>query len=290
MKLFIFIILNIYIIYLFSKTKIKRQIKVCLCAIGKQENRYINEFVNHYQKLGYDHIYIYDNNNKNEERMDQIYFNSDFVTIIDYRGYNNKDSQYKAYYNCYKNYNKKYDWLSFFDFDEFLEIRPKNQTIQTFLDNARYKKCQNIKINWLLYSSNKEIFFFKNESLQKRFKKQMFNEGANIHIKSTVRGNLIKNYWSRWENSHSSIDTFKSCSSSGKRVGGKTAFVNPPDYKYAFLKHYYSKSFEEFCLKLKRGWPDSTNKTKWINDLLNDNKHSKKKLKIIKKILNLTFI
>ena len=97
MKLFIFIILNIY-------------------------NRYINEFVNHYQKLGYDHIYIYDNNNKNDERMDQIYFNSNFVTIIDYRGYNNKDSQYKAYYNCYKNYNKKGDWLSFFDFDEFLEI------------------------------------------------------------------------------------------------------------------------------------------------------------------------
>ena len=74
-----------------------------------------------------------------------------------------------------------------------IEIRPKNQTIQTFLDNARYKKCQNIKINWLLYSSNKEIFLFKNESLQKRFKKQMFNEGANIHIKSMVRGNLIKN-------------------------------------------------------------------------------------------------
>ena len=193
MKILIFIILNIYIFYLLSKTKIKRKIKVCLCAIGKQENRYINEFVNHYQKLGYDHIYIYDNNNKNDERMDQIYFNSNFVTIIDYRGYNNKDSQYKAYYNCYKNYNKKYHWLSFFDFDEFLEIRPKNQTIQTFLDNARYKKCQNIKINWLLYSSNKEIFLFKNESLQKRFKKQMFNEGANIHIKSMVRGNLIKN-------------------------------------------------------------------------------------------------
>jgi len=62
----------------------------------------------------------------------------------------------------------------------------------------------------------------------------MFNESANIHIKSTVRGSLIKNYWSRWENSHSSINTFKSCSFSGKRVGGKTAFINPPDYKYDF--------------------------------------------------------
>ena len=61
-----------------------------------------------------------------------------------------------------------------------------------------------------------------------------------------------------WENSHTSIDTFKSYSSSGKRVSGKIAFVNPQDYKYVFIKHYYFKSFEEFCLKLKRGWPDST--------------------------------
>lgn len=82
----------------------------------------------------------------------------------------------------------------------------------------------------------------------------MFNEQANINIKSTIRGSLTKNYWSRWENSHSSIDTFKACSSSGKRDSGKTPYINPPDYKYGFLKHYYSKSFEEYCLELKRGW------------------------------------
>ena len=117
----------------------------------------------------------------------------------------------------------------------------------------------------------------------------MLNKSENLHIKSTVRGGLIKNYWSRWENSHTSIDSFKSCSSSGKRVSGKTAFINPPDFKYAFLKHYQSKSFEEFCFKLKRGWPDSTNKTKWLSDLLNNNKHSKKKLEIIKRILNISY-
>ena len=290
MKLFIFILIYI-ILYFIPKNKIKKQIKVCLCAIGKQENRYIKEFVNHYKKLGYDHIYIYDNNNINDERMDSILNNSNFVSIIDYTSYHNKkeNSQYLAYYDCYKKNNKKYDWLSFFDFDEFLEIK-QNKTIQEFLDNERYKKCQNVKINWLIYSSDKEILFFKNQFLKERFKKPIFNDKANIHIKSTVRGGLKKNYWSRWENSHTSIDTFKSCSSSGKRVSGKTAFINPPDYKYGFLKHYYYKSFEEFCLKLKRGWPDTTNKTKWINNLLNSNKYSNTKLMIIKKVLNLNLI
>ena len=36
--------------------------KVALCAIGKEENLYALEFVNHYQNLGYGHIFIYDNN------------------------------------------------------------------------------------------------------------------------------------------------------------------------------------------------------------------------------------
>ena len=216
---------------------------------------------------------------------------SDFTTIINYRGYRNKknNSQYEAYYDCYKNNNRKYDWLSFFDIDEFLEIIPKNQKIQEFLENDRYKKCQVIKINWLIYSSNKEAINYENRPLYLRFPKMILNKRENIHIKSTVRGGLIKNYWSRWENSHTSIDTFKSCSSSGKRVSGKTAFVNPPDYQNAFLKHYHYKSFEESCLKFKRGWPDSTNKTKWIYDLFYENKNSKKKLRIMKRIFNISF-
>ena len=28
---------------------------------------------------------------------------------------------------------------------------------------------------------------------------------------------------------------------------------DPPDYKFAYLKHYHTKSIEEFCKKIKRG-------------------------------------
>ena len=289
---FVFLIIFLIISFLLPKNKKKKRIKVCLCAIGKQENLYIKEYVKHYKEIGYNHIYIYDNNDINSERIDSIIINSSFVTIIDYRGYKNRknNSQYEAYYDCYEKNNRNYDWLSFFDFDEFLEILPTNQTIQEFLDNEKYKKCQVIKINWLHYSSNKELLTFENKPLKIRFTKKQLNEISNGHIKSTVRGGLIKNYWSRWENSHTSIDTFKSCSSSGKRVSGKASFIEPPDFKNAFIRHYYFKSFEEFCLKLKRGWPDSTDKIKWINNLINKYKNSRIKLSIIKKILNISFI
>ena len=45
----------------------KYKSKVCLCTLGKQENRYIREFVSYYKKLGVDKIYLYDNNNYLDE-------------------------------------------------------------------------------------------------------------------------------------------------------------------------------------------------------------------------------
>ena len=40
--------------------------------ICKLENLYIQEFIEHYKKLGYNHIFIYDNNDINGERFEDV--------------------------------------------------------------------------------------------------------------------------------------------------------------------------------------------------------------------------
>ena len=43
--------------------------------------------------------------------------------------------------NCYKKYNHKYDWLIFYDMDEFLYL--KNYTnIKKFLKEPKFDKCK----------------------------------------------------------------------------------------------------------------------------------------------------
>ena len=74
---------------LFSNFINKLKSKVCICAIGKEENRYIKEFVEHYKKLGVDKIFLYDNNKKKGERFESViseYINEGFVKIYNYRG------------------------------------------------------------------------------------------------------------------------------------------------------------------------------------------------------------
>ena len=238
------IILSFFFITFEFKNIKKKDIKICLCAIVKNENLYLREFVEYYKKLGYNKIILYDNNEKNGENLEEVindYILKGFVQIFDIRGMKKKP-QFKAYKDCYQMNSKYYDWLSFFDIDEFLEIDKKYKTIQDFLSDKIFKSCKSIKINWLIYNNNNSLYYQK-KNIQERVKYPEYNNPGNIHIKSTVRGNLTINYWKRMGNPHSSSLNYSSCSSSGKNIRFDSFLNNPPDYTNAKLRHYYYKSF-----------------------------------------------
>ena len=274
------------------KSKSFSSIKVCLCLICKQENLYIKEFLSHYKNLGYNHVFLYDNNDINDETLEEIIkdeVEEGFVTIINIRG-QKKRPQFRVYIDCYEKNNKIYDWLSFFDTDEFLELKPKGIKIQEFLDNERYKNCQNVKFNWVLFSDDDKLYY-SNKPIQERFTKPLFNSSLNNRIKSTVKGNLSSNYWKGAWNPHSGITNYNACSSSGKKISNISPFNEPFDYKYGYLKHYRTKTIEEYIKKVKRGRA-AANKVSYrrqVEKFFITNKKTKEKLDIFKKEFNISF-
>ena len=219
--------------------------KICLCVIAKNENLYVREFVEHYKKIGYDNIFIYDNNDLNGEHFEEVindYIESGFVHLIYFRERDAKTRPiFDAYRDCYARNNKSYNWLSFYDMDEFLEINEKYNTIKQFLNSKIFVHCQNIKINWLM-SINNDTLYYENKPLQQRIKTFGYNNPVNIHIKSTVRGGLPINYWTISHNPHTSTLNITSCSSSGKIIQFDSPFNQPPDFTNAKLKHYNSET------------------------------------------------
>ena len=288
----IIILSFLFITFVFKNIR-KKNIKICLCAIVKNENPYLREFVEYYKKLGYNKIILYDNNEKNGENLEEVikdYILKDFVQIFDFRG-RKKKPQFQAFKDCYQMNSKYYDWLSFFDIDEFLEIDKKYKTIQDFLNDKIFQSCKSIKINWLLYKNDISLYYDK-KNIQERIKYPDYNSPANFHIKSTVRGNLTINYWKGMRNPHSSSLNYSSCSSSGKNIRFNSPFNAPPDYTNAKLRHYYYKSFEEYLLKRYRGRADMTENSydkirrDFYKELISQNIHNKEKLNIINKIFN----
>ena len=289
-KFIIIIIIIVICSYLYSNSLRL----ICLCVVGKEENAYVNEYINYYKQLGFQKIFLYDNNDINGEKFEDIIndeIKKGFVSIINYRGY--KGIQFEAYYDCYKNNYKKFKWLSFFDFDEFLELVPKNKTIKQFLNNKIFDKCQSIKVNWMTFTDN-NLINYENKPIQERFKTSL--NISNI-IKSIVRGNLNINFWEKAKNVHSSYYGFQSCYPSGKPIlsnPSNNRYTQYGEKDYAFLKHYNTKTIEEYINKILKGRANSFDSgPNYINSLLNHffriNKKTKEKLDYIKKRLNITF-
>ena len=110
----------------------KKNIKVALCTMGKQENLYVKEFISYYIRLGIDKIFIYDDNDINTEQISDMIEDRyrKYIKI-----YNPK--KLKLFYqchqftDCYTKNKDKYDWLLMVDMDEFLYI--KKNSLKNYL-------------------------------------------------------------------------------------------------------------------------------------------------------------
>ena len=104
-----------------------------ICAIAKNENAYLYEWAEYHLSLGFSHIYVYDNNDVDGERVDDVFANTEIaskISVFDVRG---KRFVQKNVYNEF--YAKgQFDWCAFIDIDEFITLANHN-TIQDYLSS-----------------------------------------------------------------------------------------------------------------------------------------------------------
>lgn len=234
--------------------------KVAICAIGRQENLYILEWVNYYKNMGFDKIFLYDNNYGDEEGFDEVLseqISNGFVDVINYR---DRDvCQVQSYGECYKKHGGEYDWIVFIDIDEFLHL-VNFDNINDFLSQDKFKDYNLIHINWMQYSDNGQIYY-KDKPVQEQFTepvqpldyRSIYEFPHNNHVKSIVRGGLNN---VRFSTPHTPSNVKKCCDALGRPCTGSSAFNNY-DFSEAYFKHFCTKSLEEFLtIKVRRGYPD----------------------------------
>ena len=251
---FLFLILLIIIFEKKVKINIYNKLKVCICVPGKFENLYIREFIEHYQNYGVDKIFLYDNNEKNGEKFEDIindYIKNGYVEVINFRG--KKRIQLEMMNDCYiKNY-LNYDWLIFFDLDEFIYLR-NFKNIKKFLNNGRFKKCQRIQLNWLFHTDNNLLYYDK-RPIKERFKQKSkkargVKTGGPQGIKSILRGH-IPNITIKCP--HILNRNLSSCDGFGRPTKIVGIVTEKSDFYYYYIDHYYCKSTEEFINKITKG-------------------------------------
>ena len=266
---------------------------ICLCTIGKKENLYVRDFVEYYKQLGFDKIIIFDNNNLGDEKFEDVlkdYVKVDFVKIIDIRGI--EAALLPTYNYCYQKYKNLFDWIAFFDFDEYLFFK-EFKTIHNYLYNSKFQKCQTILFNWYFYDDN-DLEKYEKKKVIERFKRPKTKTKS---VKSIIRGNLNNIIIPTAHIFAININYF--CNSNGQRVFPENFYqINSSNSDLAYIKHFSAKTAEEFCNKILKGdaqfdnnhaYYKSTIKNK-IKGFFNINKITLGKIDILEKCLNLTEI
>ena len=295
-----FLIFFIYIFIIFRSKfiklkKIQKEQKYkyffCFTSMGKLENKYVKELINYYKEIGVDKFYLADNNDNNSyEKLSDLLKNNildGLLDIIDVRGI--KKDQTQLFGEVYEKHKSECKWMSFFDFDEYLSFKQTNISIQNYFSKSNFEKCNVILINWIIYNDN-DIVKYDNRSLNERFSNQLYNSESNKFVKSIIKGNLNLNPWVYDQTSHRPKHQLRTCDSNGNRVKTFNDVVIPPIIEKVYLKHFATKTIEEYIEKIKRGHPSQTILlNKWIDNFFKLNKVTKEKIALIENLFNLTF-
>ena len=265
----------------------KKYIKLAICTMAKKENLYIKEYVDYHLKLGFDHIFIFDDNERGVENISDVFDNSykNYITIYDYSTIIH--DQKVAFTLCYEMNKYKYDWILMNDLDEFLVI--KNDTLKNYLSGKLFKKCDFIKFHWLLATDN-NLIHYDNRSLMQRFKGPY---KLDTHIKTMVRGNIDDiqfDIHTPFISPHRNI----SCNNKGEIYNNtEILFQDVFDINVdrAYIIHFKYKSTEEYINKYKRGyrWRIGNNEFMMmrIREYFEDNNATLEKVEYIEKELNI---
>ena len=288
--------------YINEKNKIKKNentnishiknyldIKICICTLGKEENKYIREFVEFYEKYGVDKIFLYDNNDIDGENFEEVikdYIDKGFVEIFNWRG--TKKTQFIILDDCYRRNNDNYDWLFFYDIDEYIHL--KNYTnIKKFLNEKKFQNCIKIYLNWVVHTDN-NLIYYDNRTLHERFPDiepdaKANKKGVEHRAKAILRGHNPNKNITCWQ---LISKKFTGCNGYGKEAElVNRAYIKKSDFENYYIDHYYSKSLEEFVKKVNKGDGFFEKKTNYkihrIRRYFKYNEMSLEKIKYIEK-------
>ena len=218
-----------------------------ICLLAKNENAYINEWLDWHLSIGFDHIYIYDNESDIPLKH-TIY--SEYLSYCTFNDWTSNDyqahMQHEAYAHFLKTYACQNEWTAFIDADEFVRIL-NGDSINSFLKD--YDSHNGLYIEWITYNANGHIYQDLSVPVRERFTQTVPYTLFQIKGKSIVKPNNIRAMSAHFPigraTGHNIVD------SSHKEVYLSKPYTCPLDK--IVIDHYFTKSYEEWISKVKKG-------------------------------------
>lgn len=216
-----------------------------ICVVMKEEEKYIDEFVDYHSALGFSQIYVYDNSDGYDLRQwgyEKSRLAGHNVSVTHYP---RQSPQSPSYLHCAQRAMREgHTWVAFIDGDEFLILK-RHSNVVSFL--KRYCKKGAISIHWIVMGTcGREVY--SPQPLTKRFQYRT-SKYPNEHIKTIVR--LEHMNMTKEPHAHYPYlkEGYKRVTTSGKPSLDHRAAGGKDDLDVALIYHYTYKSYKEYLFK-----------------------------------------
>lgn len=218
-----------------------------LVAIVKDEEPYMEEWINYHRLIGIDKFYIYDNGSTDNLKSTlDPYIDQGIVTYTYFPG---EKMQEKAYLDCVTKTKNKIDWLITIDIDEFIQCLDNNN-LKNWLEALPLSVSQ-VELGWMIFGSNN--LKDKPEGLVIENFTRHANDKFMSEYKPIVRPEKVVDIVFP----HSYQVVGRTIDENKKTIWSYPVFsekgARPASRNKFRINHYYSKSWEEFLEKSKRG-------------------------------------
>ena len=230
-----------------------------VCGCFAREGYYLREWITYYLNLGFDKIVLFDTN-KGDVDLDYMRdVRCSCVEFINKRNITFSVPLQAQLYNEFYARLRPIDWCLFVDIDEFLFV--KEVSLDVYLKRAEEAKCDIVKINWMSHGNNGKVFWEPGGVLE-RFPNPV------VPLNFVIHGSAWGNPWNgfvktmarggrngRFMDVHTLTgERLSYCNGNLSTTSSQYLFSLPPNFDVAFIKHFFTRSQEEYEEKVFGRW------------------------------------
>jgi hypothetical protein len=220
-------------------------VPLVICAIFKNEAKYISEWIIFHQIVGFSKFFLYNNNSTdNYLEVLQPFIDQGIVDLTEWD--RDPPCQLQAYQHFINQNNQKPIWTGFFDVDEFC-FGPTNMPLPDMLNFIDQPGA--IGINWKCFGSS-GLEEYDSRSVIERFTYHPLEFYGDKHIKSIIR---LDQPVIVGGDPHFFQTTSSTVNENGVFI---TSATSDPSSNIFRINHYLTKSKNEYIEKRNRGRAD----------------------------------
>ena len=221
-------------------------LSAAVCVVAKDDEAYIDEWVDYHQALGFSQFFVYDNSESNWMKQwgDE---KGDHITVIHYPDEMKRNFMFEATEDCARRvaYEGMHKWVAFFDIREFLILKKHGEVIR-FLE--KFCPSGGVSINRLLFgTAGRNVY--SPQPVTKRF----------VYCKPEADKRVNQIFYVEDMIKSSSQITVKDTGGRVVGLGSVSANAHKPTDVAVF--HYYLRSAKEYKHKMGKALHIDENRT-----------------------------